>query len=253
MFRPIFLASAALLWILLACAPAKANVMLSQTRVVFHARDRDQSIQLMNVSDVPMLTQIWLDDGNSGAGAAQSVVPFVVTPPMSRIDPRQSQTLRIVYTGEPLPADRESVFWLNILEVPPKVAHPKDANILEISIRNRIKVIYRPTSLTSNPRAVMASLRWRRVKNADVPSVEAVNPTGYNMALANLQMVEGGHPTGDSVNTDIPPFTTKIIKLGPGKGSGAPVPAAAGAPTGVRYSVVDDLGAYVSTTSGFAQ
>lgn len=251
MSRPIYVVSAALLWILLACAPARANVMLSQTRVVFHAKDRDQSIQLMNVSDVPMLTQIWLDAGATGAGIAQPIVPFIVTPPMSRIEPKQSQTLRIVYTGEPLPADRESVFWLNILEVPPKVAHPKDANILEISIRNRIKVIYRPKSLTSNPRAMMASLRWRLVKDSDIPSVEAVNPTGYNMALANVQLLEGGKPVGTSVNTDIPAFTTKIIKLVPGKGSGAP--ASSGKPAGVSYSVVDDLGAYVPTTSGFAQ
>jgi P pilus assembly chaperone PapD len=29
-------------------------------------------------------------------------VPFTVTPPISRIDPPRSQTLRIVYTGEAL-------------------------------------------------------------------------------------------------------------------------------------------------------
>lgn len=46
--------------------------------------------------------------------------PFIVIPPVSRLEPAQEKILRIVHTkGLSLPDDRESVFWLNI-----KIFHP---------------------------------------------------------------------------------------------------------------------------------
>ncbi len=248
-FRPVLALCAALLWTL-ASAPANANIMLGQTRVVFHGNDRDQSLQLMNVSSEPMLTEIWLDDGNSNAGPGQTDVPFVVTPPMARIEPRQAQTVRIMYTGEALPSDRESVFWLNVLEVPPKAPTAKHANRLEISIRSRIKLIYRPKALHGNPRAVMAALTWRLVAAGRAPRVAVRNPTPYNMAVANLQAVEGGRAVGTPVNVDVPPFSSKTVVLSVASSASL---TSAKAPTGVHYAIVDDQGAYVPATRRFGQ
>ena len=50
--------------------------------------------------------------------------PFLITPPLFRMDAQKEQSLRIVYTHDQLPADRESLFWLNVLEVPPKPTGP---------------------------------------------------------------------------------------------------------------------------------
>lgn len=39
--------------------------------------------------------------------------------PVSRIDAKRGQTIKLMYTGSTvLPSDKESVFWFNVLEVP---------------------------------------------------------------------------------------------------------------------------------------
>ena len=47
-------------------------------------------------------------------------MPFTMVPPLFRLDPKKGQMLRIVYTQEPLATDKETLFWLNVLEVPPR-------------------------------------------------------------------------------------------------------------------------------------
>ena len=46
--------------------------------------------------------------------------------------------------GEGLPSDRESLFWLNIMEIPLKV---EDPNSVQFAIRQRLKLFYRPPAL----------------------------------------------------------------------------------------------------------
>ncbi|MBC8654924.1 fimbria/pilus periplasmic chaperone, partial [Providencia vermicola] len=45
-----------------------------------------------------------------------------------------------------LPQDRESVFYFNLREVPPK---SNDGNILQIALQSRVKLFYRPKSILS--------------------------------------------------------------------------------------------------------
>lgn len=56
---------------------------------------------------------------------------------------RTKNILRIVGTGN-LPADHESLFWLNIKSIP---SVEKRDNTLQLAIKTRIKLIYRPEAL----------------------------------------------------------------------------------------------------------
>ncbi|WP_250143332.1 fimbrial biogenesis chaperone, partial [Escherichia coli] len=59
--------------------------------------------------------------------------------------PEQTNTLRIQYTGAPLPTDRESVFWLDIKAIAPK---PKESsNELQVNVKSKFKIFYRPDNL----------------------------------------------------------------------------------------------------------
>jgi len=108
---------------LLAAAPrATAGVVVDGTRVVYPAAKREVTININNPGSVPSLVQAWLDAGDPRAKPGDSKVPFVLTPPLFRLDPTKVQSLRLVYTHDPLPADRESVFWLNVLDIPPRAA-----------------------------------------------------------------------------------------------------------------------------------
>jgi chaperone protein EcpD len=63
-----------------------------------------------------------------------------------------------------VPQDRESVFWLNVLEIPPKPVGK--ANHIQLTVRSRLKLFYRPAGLAGSPKAAVAQLRWRLVRGS---------------------------------------------------------------------------------------
>ncbi|WP_225934957.1 fimbria/pilus periplasmic chaperone [Escherichia coli] len=90
------------------------------TRVVDPATQKRSSIRLNNDNESPALVQSWLDDGDAAAHPESVHVPFIINPPIFRMDSKSGQTVRIVYTGESRPKDRESLFYLNVLDSPAK-------------------------------------------------------------------------------------------------------------------------------------
>ncbi|MRT32690.1 molecular chaperone, partial [Xylella fastidiosa subsp. multiplex] len=72
----------------------------------------------------PYVVQAWID-----AGEGKNKTPMLVTPPLSRLDPGMENILRIMRVAGELPADRETVFWLNVKEIPER---SKDENVLQI-------------------------------------------------------------------------------------------------------------------------
>ena len=87
---------------------AAAGVVVDGTRVVYPAAKREVTINIRNPGNTPSLVQAWLDAGDPHAKPGESKVPFVLTPPLFRLDPTKVQSLRVVYTHDPLPENRES-------------------------------------------------------------------------------------------------------------------------------------------------
>jgi chaperone protein EcpD len=88
----------------------EASVTVGGTRVVYPLDQREVTVKLDNDSAAPSLVQVWIDDGHADAKPGDIKVPFVMTPPIFRMDAKKSQNLRVIYTGDALPRDRESVF-----------------------------------------------------------------------------------------------------------------------------------------------
>lgn len=130
-----------------------AEVVINGTRIVFNAKDKESVVQLKNNGKNPYLLQIWMDDGNPKAKPGEVKVPFIITPPVVRIEPGKGQAVRIMSTNPALPQDRESLFWFNILEIPPKPNEEikSGRNLLQLAFRTRIKFFYRPVNLPLSP------------------------------------------------------------------------------------------------------
>ena len=129
---------------------AIADIVISGTRVIYKSDQKSVNVRLENKGNNPLLVQSWLDTGDDSAEPGSIKVPFTATPPVSRIDAKRGQTIKLMYTASsPLPKDRESVFWFNVLEVPPKPDADKDANksIKKIDFHSRIKINYSPSKL----------------------------------------------------------------------------------------------------------
>ncbi|MGH8037755.1 MAG: fimbrial biogenesis chaperone [Stenotrophomonas sp.] len=215
--------------------PANASVVIANTRVVYKAEDRETTIKLNNAGRAPALTQSWIDAGNPKASPSDSNAPFTVTPPVARIDPGKAQTLRIFYTGEPLPKDRESVFWLNVLEVPPK-ATGADAehNKLQMAFRSRIKLFFRPTGLSGTPELAAQQVEWRLVRDGKQVAVEGRNASAFHVTVSALSLVGDGGTVQAKEGGMIGPGETKRFSL-----TGA-TPSAP--PSSVHYETINDYG-----------
>ncbi|MBO7942204.1 fimbria/pilus periplasmic chaperone, partial [Streptomyces sp. S9] len=78
-------------------APAQAEVTIAGTRVVYPAQQREVAVKLNNVGARPALVQVWVDDGDPKQSPDTSKAPFLVSPPVVRIEPGKGQALRLVY------------------------------------------------------------------------------------------------------------------------------------------------------------
>ena len=228
----------------LTAAPyAAAAVVVDGTRVVYPAAKREASINIRNPGDTPSLVQAWLDAGDPHAKPGESKVPFVLTPPLFRLDPTKVQSLRLVYTHDPLPENRESLFWLNVLDIPPRAAaNPDVPNQLELAFKHRMKVFFRPAGLAGSAADAPARLTWKLLsKDGKLVGIEASNPTAYHVSLVQVTATAGGHPV--IVKADmVDPFASRSFDL--------PDPVAA--PNGtvaLEYSFVNDYGGDVKATA----
>ncbi|GAA4502224.1 fimbrial biogenesis chaperone [Pseudaeromonas paramecii] len=207
-----------LVWLAAALiAPAQANVVINTTRVIYPASAREVSVSLSNPGEAPALVQAWLDEGDPNAKPDQTQVPFILLPPIFRLDAKQAQALRLTYTqSKALPTDRESLFWLNVLDIPPKPA--EDSNYLQLAIRSRLKLFFRPTGLSPEVAKAPTLLKSR----LDGQTLWLDNPSPYHLTLTQLTLVL---PQGQQALTPsslmLAPFSRQALPLAspPGKGT----------------------------------
>ncbi len=194
---------------LLLFSMAQASVVLSGTRLVFPAGEKEATLQITNSGDTPSLVQAWLDTGDSQGSLQNVSVPFVMTPSIFRMEAKKGQTLRIIYSGEPLPADKESLFWINVLEVPPKVqANDADSANLQFAFRTRIKLMYRPKGLPGTAAEAPAQLQWSLHTLADGKlALQARNNTPYVVNLGAIALESGGQSHNAGAGHVLPGMT----------------------------------------------
>ncbi|AOF13282.1 TPA: molecular chaperone [Yersinia enterocolitica] len=179
------------LLILMGISFANASVVMSGSRIIYSAGEKEHSIQLTNNDNFPNAVQVWLDSGDAQSTPETGKAPFIVTPPFFRIEANAGQTLRLKYTGSDLPTDRESVFYLNFLQVPPVNKAEKNNKML-VLMRNRIKVFYRPENIAGRVDQVSSALTFNvRQQGKDVV-VTGKNPTGFYATIASGEVVGGG-------------------------------------------------------------
>lgn len=68
---------------------ASADIVISGTRIVYPQSSKDVIVDLDNRGNKPLLVQTWLDDGREDVDPQELKLPFVITPPVSRIDPKK--------------------------------------------------------------------------------------------------------------------------------------------------------------------
>jgi fimbrial chaperone protein len=132
-------------------ASAQASITLGSTRLVYHEADDGLAFQLTNREKLPYLVQSWITpalDSQNTSSSTKSAVPFVVTPPLFRMNAGEKNVLNIIKSSGSLPEDRESVFYLNVKAIPGR--GEKTVSNLTIAVNSTLKMFYRPASLTDD-------------------------------------------------------------------------------------------------------
>ncbi len=194
----------------LLAAPAVASIVITGTRVIYPSDAKEVSVKLNNAGKLPVLVQSWIDKGDANAKPESIKVPFILTPPINRVEASKGQTLRISYTGEALPTDKESVFWLNVLEIPAKSKVSTAENYLQMAFRSRIKFFYRPVGLQGDANEAAKAVTWTAKGN----TLLANNPTPYFVSFVTLS-ASGKKIEGSMVA----PYSNLTVKLSGHAGS----------------------------------
>lgn len=167
-----------LLALLFGSCMSHASVTLSNTRVVYHADKKESNITVRNNTASPFLVQSWVQGKDSQGTKA----PFIVTPPLFRMDAGKSNALRIIYNGAPLPQDRESLFWINVKSIPS--SSREDINKLQIAANTRIKLFYRPSNLMDEPTDISKNVQWSVENNELIVR----NNSSYYISFAEVKI-----------------------------------------------------------------
>jgi len=181
---------------LTASLSAHAGLVIQGSRIIYHEAAGETSVQMRYVGDAPTLLQAWMDTGAESAAPGQDEVPFILMPAVTRLDPGNGQTIRILRTRDGLPQDRESLFYFNTLEVPPAPTAQMAAGeaFMQFSIRGRFKFFYRPKGLSVSPDKAAESLQFSIAEPAGDGrmQVRVYNPSPYYVTFSTLALQAAG-------------------------------------------------------------
>ncbi|MGJ5719054.1 fimbrial biogenesis chaperone [Morganella sp. B601] len=194
--RAILPAAVTALTVLLSCQASGADggLQLSQTRVIFDARAKNAKATISNQSDRVYLVKTGVlatpDPDAAKKDATVPAAPFMVTPPLFRLEPDSQHSVLVVRNGTTeLPTDRESVFYLSMLAIPATAKQAEEYNTgvsarVSVGIQTVIKLFYRPAGLSMPAGAAAESLTFRQTGH----SLQVGNPSPYFVTLARLSL-----------------------------------------------------------------
>ncbi|WP_458129716.1 fimbrial biogenesis chaperone [Pseudomonas sp. Z2-11] len=208
----------------------QAALTLNGTRVVFGSDQRSASLIVANPSNRTFAVQTWVNTADDDATTA---VPFIPSPPLFRLNPGKEQQVQINGLPNTLPTDRESLFYFNVQEIPQ--ATPDEINVLNIALRTRIKLFYRPSQLKENPISRLKDLQWSIKHPGGKPQLVVNNPTPFHVSFIRLEVNGNGqHQTFQNVAM-VGPLSSQAYALDsvrPGPG------------LQVVFSAINDYGGY---------
>ncbi|QMI03356.1 fimbrial chaperone [Citrobacter sp. RHB25-C09] len=181
-------------------ASSHAAFVLNSTRYVFDGKRENISVQVDNQSTQEYGGQIWIENQDQN----DKNVYFVPSPTFFKVADQHKQVLRILKINDALPKDKESLFWINIQEIPK--APKEGTNALSIALHTQVKMFYRPDALKEKRENAEQQIK---MINSDGNTV-LWNDTPYYFAIISVK--QNGAPI--KVSNDI---KEKLSVFAPGE------------------------------------
>ncbi|HBR6925112.1 TPA: molecular chaperone [Klebsiella pneumoniae] len=177
MFQNVYKTAA--VGLLFLTSSAISGVEIGGTRLVYNGSVSQAAISINNPDSKPYLIQSWVsksensDDGDN---------IFTTTPPLFKLNPHTQNSVRVMLTGDTLPTDRESIYWLNIKVIPS--SSPDAKNELLIAVKSKMKLFYRPVGLKGDPSLAYQQLTFSH----EGGKLSVHNPSPYSVSLYDVKV-----------------------------------------------------------------
>lgn len=217
--------------IMLCCTAfhASAVVNAEKTRVVFNSGSIAESLSLVNSEKEPVVVQVWTDNGDPTVSPDQVHTPVVINPPVFKMKPGEIRNIRLLLVSAGgLPQDRESVYWLNIYQIPPntETQHKGEKKIV-LPLKIRMKVFVRPEKIGELQENDAQKLQFSIDHEPGNKTLLIQNPTPWHLTLSSLRSGKTALP-----GVMVAPFTSERVEI----------PADKTLADKVEYDVINDNG-----------
>ncbi len=190
-----------------------AGILAGTTRVIYTEKDTEKTVMLVNTNAYPVFTQVWVDDGSNNPDFENP--PFIVLPAVFHLLPKEIKAIRILYNKMPLATDRESVYWLNLYEIPPVKKSSLVGNGLNVAMNTQLKVFFRPKQLKPMQiDEINRDLRFELTESGTLPAqLKMYNATAYHATAINLKLLNKTTNTiaYTLLNTMAAPFGQSVL------------------------------------------
>lgn len=170
---------------------ALAGVLANNSRVIFNADDDKQTLMIANTNPYPIVVQTWVDNGDGSPSVASSI-PLFVTPSTFRLESKQVQALTIIKSDEIKNQETESVYWLNLYEIPPSDAVINDKPKVDLTMNTQHKVFIRPKSLEQYPDNIIDYLSFKVIQKGDSWQLLCKNTSKFHVSFTGLSVTSKG-------------------------------------------------------------
>ncbi|WP_439084500.1 fimbrial biogenesis chaperone [Serratia bockelmannii] len=225
MMRKKYLTMGCALLLALATMGAQAGIIASATRVIFHEGETEKILMLLNTNGYPIVAQTWVDNGDVNAAPELSRAPFVTLPRVFALPPSALKGLRILFAGASLPTDRESVFWLNLYEIPPsRPITPPQASRVTMAMNTQMKIFYRPKALKGNADNAAEAASFTLQKSPRGYLLRCHNRSAFYLSFARIAVHADRRDAPVRQESDMmtAPFSTRDYHLDGVAASGLP-------------------------------
>ncbi|WP_419246384.1 fimbria/pilus periplasmic chaperone [Serratia sp. NFX21] len=206
-----------LLLSLVSLQQVQAAVALDRTRVVFNGGEKSTSLSISNENkQLPYLAQGWVED----ALGTKITTPLTVLPPLQRLEPGAKSQVKVqaLPAANLLAQDRETLFYFNLREIPPKSDKP---NTLQLALQTRIKLFYRPKALSNTEGTAPWQEQLTLTKQGDKYQVN--NPTPYYVTIVDASSKQGGGSASGFKPLMVAPKGNETLSVGASALGNAPV------------------------------
>ncbi|KAA1195149.1 molecular chaperone [Photorhabdus heterorhabditis] len=236
--KQIYTAMLCTLLMILPVSRLKAELrgtFIDEPRVIYLGSSSNGAMSTFsNNSDDNYLIQSMVREMDPKSGLPTAVnAPFIVIPPLGKVNAHSSQVLKILRTGGDFPKDRESVFFLNVRLLPSEKENSAPNNFVQMKVimTLAVKLFYRPKGL---PKEGVAGAVKQLQVSVKEDTVTLTNPSPFWITLQTLKVNSFAMPVG-SLFSMVPPLSQQSWSLPSGK-------ALPGSHVTVLWRAIDEFG-----------